>query len=299
MAVYLGTFGEVQLLRKSVEGAKLSVVNPSDVNVSRKRFSFDFETGFLITGDQVEITSTNGADLDFVDETGWGDGIKQSNGKWFVHVDELGGIRLYSTFGDALSGAPGNAIPMDTIATDIPIRVVVANALPRILGAITSYELNTSRETIDITALSDQFRSQWSSLMSGSGRISCQWDYKDCCGNGNYETPHYLLQLAVRTEVGSEFSARLYLKTDSYNPSGEVATSNDQIWYEIDGILTASAVQFLPGTIVEMTADFITTGPIRLLTQTVSSSKILQEDDGEIRLEQNAAASLLQEGEPN
>jgi hypothetical protein len=107
------------------------------------------------------------------------------------------------------------------------------------------------------------------------------------------------LQLATRTEVGSEFSARLYLKTDSYNPSGEITTSNDQIWYEIDGLLTASAVQFLPGTIVEMTADFITTGPIRLLTQTVQSSKILQEDDGEIRLEQNATASLLQEGEPN
>jgi hypothetical protein len=296
MAVYLGTFGEVQLLRKSVEGAKESVVNPSDVNVMRKRFSFDFETGFLITGDQIEITSTNGAVLGFVDETGWSDGTKQSNGKWFVHVDELGGIRLYSDFGDALSGTTAAAIAMDTIAANIPIRVVVANALPRILGAITSYELNTSRETIDITALSDQFRSQWSSLMSGSGRISCQWDYKDCCGGGGYETPHYLLQLAVRSEVGSEFSARLFLKTDSYNPSGEIAASDDQIWYEIDGIITASAVQFAPGTIVEMTAEFITTGPIRLLTKTVVEDKILQEDTGEIRLEQDATASLLQEG---
>lgn len=295
MAVYLGTFGEVQLLRKSVEGAKESVVNASDVNVVRKRFSFDFETGFLITGDQIEITSTNGAVLGFVDETGWGNGTKQSNGKWFVHVDELGGIRLYSTFGDALSGTSGAAIALDDIVADIPIRVVVANAKPRILGAITSYELNTSREMIDITGLSDQFRSQWSSLMSGSGRIGCQWDYKDCCGGGGYETPHYLLQLATRTEVGSEFSARLYLKTDSYNPSGEVATSDDQIWYEIDGVLTASAVQFAPGTIVEMTAEFVTTGPIRLLTQTAPKDKVLQEDDGEIRLDQDATASLLQE----
>lgn len=299
MAVYLGTFGEVQLLRKSVEGAKFSVVNPSDVNVTRKRFSFDFETGFLITGDQVEITSTNGAVLDFVDETGWGDGIKQSNGKWFVHVDELGGIRLYSNFNDALSGAQGNAIPMDTLFGDIPIRVAVANALPRILGTITNYELNTSRETIDITAISDQFRSQWSSLMSGSGRISCQWDYRDRPGTSGYETPHYLMQLAIRTEVGSEFSARLYLKTDTYNPTGEITTRNDQIWYDIEGIITASAIQFTPGTIVEMTADFITTGPIRLLTQTTQSSKILQENEGDIRLEQNPTVSLLQEGEPN
>jgi hypothetical protein len=295
MAVYLGTFGQVALQRKSTEGAKESVVNASDVNVSRKRFSFDFETGFLITGDQIEITSTNGAVLEFVDETGWSSGAKQSNGKWFVHVDELGGIRLYSTFGDALSGETASAIALDTIVADIPIRVVVANAIPRILGAITGYELNTSRETVDITGLSEQFRSQWSSLLSGSGRIGCQWDYKDCCGGGGYETPHYLLQLATRTEVGSEFSARLYLKTDSYNPSGEVAASDDQIWYEIDGVLTASAVQFAPGTIVEMTAEFVTTGPIRLLTQTTPQEKILQEDEGEIRLDQDVTASLLQE----
>ncbi len=297
MAVYLGTFGQVALQRKSTEGAKESVVNASDVNVSRKRFSFDFETGFLITGDQIEITSTNGAVLGFVDETGWGSGTKQSNGKWFVHVDELGGIRLYSTFGDALSGETASAIALDAIVADIPIRVVVANAIPRILGAITGYELNTSRETVDITGLSEQFRSQWSSLLSGSGRIGCQWDYKDCCGGGSYETAHYLLQLAVRTEVGSEFSARLYLKTDSYNPSGEVAAADDQIWYEVNGVITGSAVQFSPSTIVEMTAEFVTTGPIRLLTKTVQTSKVLQEDDGEIRLEQGTAASLLQEAE--
>lgn len=297
MAVYLGTFGEVQLLRKSVEGAKVSVVNPSDVNVAKSRFSFDFESGFLITGDQIEITSTNGAILGFVDQAGWSSGVRQSNGKWFVHVDELGGIRLYSAFSDALSGSTSTAIPLNAIAADIPIQVVVANAVPRILGAITFYELNTSREAVDITALSDQFRSQWSSLMSGSGRIGCQWDYKDCCGNGGYETPHYLLQLALRTEVGSEFSARFYLKTDSYNPSGEAATSDDQIWYEVNGLITASAVQFQPGTIVEMSAEFITTGPIRLLTQALTEEKVLQEDTGELRLEQDATASLLQEGQ--
>jgi hypothetical protein len=44
-----------------------------------------------------------------------------------------------------------------------------------------------------------------------------------------------------------------------------------------------------------MTADFITTGPIRLRVSDGSASKILQEDDDEIRLEQNAAASLLVE----
>lgn len=297
MAVYLGTFGRVTLRRKTTSSAKESIVNPSDVNAGRKRFSFDFDPGFLITGDQIEITSTNGAVLDFVDETGWNTGIKQSNGKWFVNVDELGGIRLYSTFANALAGGSTNAIALDTIATNIPIRVVVENASSRILGAITGYELNTSREMIDTTALSEQFRSQWSSLMSGSGRISCQWDYKDCCGGGNYETANYLLQLVLRTEVGSEFSAQLFLKADGYNPSGVIEQENDQIYYEVDGVLTASAVQFAPGSIVEMTAEFVTTGPIRLLANMTPLSKVLQENTDDIRLEHDATASLLQEAD--
>lgn len=295
MAVYIGTFGRVTLRRKTTSGAKESIVNPSDVNVTKRRFSFDFDPGFLITGDQIEITSTNGAVLGFVDETGWSNGVKQSNGKWFVNIDELNGIRLYSSFGDALAGGSVNAIALDSIVTDIPIRVVVQNASSRVLGAITGYELNTSREMIDTTALSEQFRSQWSSLMSGSGRISCQWDYKDCCGGGGYESANYLLQLVLRTEVGSEFSAQLYLKAPGYNPSGEAGQANDEIFYEVDGVLTASAVQFTPSTIVEMTAEFVTTGPIRLLSTTTPINKLVQEDSDDIRLEQNATASLLQD----
>ena len=297
MAIYLGTFGRITLQRKSDQGALESVINPSDVNTTRKRFSFDFDEGYLITGDQIEITSTNGATLAWISTAGWANGVKQSNGKWFVNVDELGGVRLYGSFANAMNGGSTYAIALDTLTTNIPIRVVIANAQRRILGAITSYELSTQREAIDITALSDQFRSQWSSLMSGSGRISCQWDYKDFYGNGSYETAHYLLQLALRTEVGSEFNAQLYLKTPNYNPSGVLDQADDVIWYEVNGVLTGSAVQFTPGTIVEMSADFIATGPIRLKTKTIPDNKILQENTSSILLDQDATASLLQEAD--
>ena len=297
MAVYLGTLGRIKLKRKSDQGALESIVNSSDVNTVRKRFSFDFDQGYLITGDQIEITSTDGSTLDWVNQSGWSDGIKRSNGKWFVNVDELGGIRLYSSFANAVNGGSANAITLDTITNAIPIRVVIANTQRRILGAITSYELSTQREAVDVTALSDQFRSQWSSLMSGSGRISCQWDYKDCCGGGEYETAQYLLQLALRTEVGSEFNAQLFLKTEDYNPSGVAGQADDQIWYEINGVITGSALQFAPGTIVEMTAEFITTGPIRLMVKTIPDNKVLQESGGVVLLDQDATASLLQEAD--
>ena len=43
MGVYLGNIGNVELTRRSIEDGLESLVNPSDVNASRNRFSFDFE----------------------------------------------------------------------------------------------------------------------------------------------------------------------------------------------------------------------------------------------------------------
>lgn len=295
MSVYLGTCGRVELQRTSLQGEKFSVVNPGDVNVTRKRFSFDFEPGMFLTGDQLELRSTNGATLAFVSTAGWPDGVKKNGGKWFINVDELGGIRFYSTFGAALSGGEATAIALEAIAVDVPIAVKVANALPRVAGQLTGYELNTAVEAIDQTALGDQFRSQYSGLMSGSGRFSGLWDYRDTVGNGNYETAHYLLQLALRTEIGSEFKARLYLKTNSQNPTGGATTGDDEIWYDITGVITQAAMQVTPGTLVEVTADFVTTGSVQLRAKTAEDDLILQENNDEILLDQDATARLTQE----
>ena len=293
MSTYLGAYGRIALRRKSTESEKTSVINPSDVNVAGRRFSFDFDPGFLISGDQIEITSTNGAVLEFVSTAGWSNNTKQSSGKWFVFVDDLGGIRLYSTFAAALDGELTAAIVLDSIATDIPIRVAVENARAQILGEVRSYEINTNRESIDVTALSEEFRSQYSSLMSGSGRITCMWDYL----NSAKETANYLLQLILRTEVGSEFDAELYIKTENYSPTGEQAELNDRIFYSISAIITNAAVAFQPDSIVEVTADFITTGPIRLRTGVGTMSYLLQENGDRLKLEQDASSYLALEQE--
>lgn len=297
MAVYLGTFGEISLQRKSGEGVLSSVVNPSDVNITSKRFSFDFDHNALITGDQIEITSTNGSVLSWISTSGWSNATKQSSGKWYINVDELGGIRIYSTFANAVNGGAGTAIDLDSLATNIPIQVEVQNTEHRNIAEVTSYELSTQVEAIDVTSLSDEFRNQWSSLMSGSGRINCLWDYKDSLGNNTQEVAQYLLQLALRTEIGNEFSAHLYIKPANYNPSGVGAQSDDIIYYDIQAVITNSVIQFTPGTVVEMTADFITTGPIRLRMKTQSDNKILQENTDDILLDQDATAKLLQEAD--
>jgi hypothetical protein len=295
MSVYLGTFGDITLRRSSASSIKESIVNPGDINAVKRRFSFDFDSGYLITGDQLEITSTDGTTLDFIDATGWRNEEVQSSGKWFINVDELGGIKLYEEFDASLTGNTADAVPLLDIVRNIPIKVEVENVAMRQLGQVINYELNTNRDVIDITAMAEEFRSQWSGLMSGSGRVSCLWDYRDTVGGGAYETVNYLMQLALRTEIGSEFDANLYIKTDQYHPDGGESLINDALWYEIRAVVTQAAIQFQAGDVVQATIDFITTGIIRLNTRTQPKRYLLQEDGGKISLEQDAASFLLLE----
>lgn len=287
MTVYLGTFGKVELQRE-FDGSEITgTINSSDVNATGKRFSFDFDHGQLLSGDQIEITSTNAAALAFIDS------YTDSSVKKFIHVDELDGIRLYNSFAHAVNGGTANAVALAAISSDIPIKVKVANAERRLLAQCNGYELNTERETVDTTTLSDEFRSRISTLMSGSGRMSCFWEYT---GNTSDELANYLLELQIRTRVGSQFKARFYLKTDAYNPSGVAANANDNIWYEFSGVLTSCAVQFSPSNSVQITADFITTGSIQIRMDLEPVDKMLQEDNGEILLEQGTTDALGLEG---
>jgi hypothetical protein len=295
MGIYLGNVGSIEITRKSFEGAKESVVNPSDVNATRDRFSFDFDEGYLISGDLVELTTLDGTLLDFVDASGWGNNTVQTSGNWYVFIDELGGIRLYDNFDDSLEGSTAGLVPLVAIARDIPIRVVVRDRDTRVLGCITDYELNTNRETVDITALSDQYRQQFSSLITGSGTLTAQWDYvKD---NGD-EPVHYLMQLVLRTEIGSGFHAKFYIKSANTDAAGGSFSStqlNDALWWEFDAIVTNSATSFAPGDIIVSRIDFVATGAIRLRARTTAANRLLQESGDPLVLEQGGY--YLLEGE--
>jgi len=295
VGVYLGNVGNVEIKRRTIEGALESVVNPSDVNAGRDRFSFDFDENALISGDLVEIKTTDGTDLDFVDASGWTDGVVHPDGAWYIFIDEIGGIRLYDNFDNSLEGSTAGLISLAAIARDIPIAVTVQSRDSRLIASITDYELNTNRETVDITSLSDQHRQQYSSLISGSGRLTAQWDYINQIGK---EPVNYLMQLVLRTEIGSMFSAKFYIKsadTDAAGGSFSATQFNDSLWWEFDALVTNSATSFAPGDIVISTIDFAATGPIRLRARTTAERRLLQEDGDPILLEQGGY--LLLEGD--
>ena len=128
--------------------------------------------------------------------------------------------------------------------------------------------------------------------MSGSGRMSAFWEYT---GNTSQELPNYLVELSLRTRVGSQFKARFYIKRATYNPGGVAANDNDEIFYEFTGVLTGCAVQFSPDSTVQVQADFISTGAIQLRMNLEAADKILQENADEILLEQGTTDALTLE----
>ena len=283
MSVYLGTFGKVELKRQADAKGLRSQIKRSDVNANAKRFSFDFDHGQLITGDKIRIKSIDGSALDFIDN------FSEATITKFIYVDEADGVRLFNTFSQAVNGLKADAIALSEPADSIDISVDIRSTVPRLLAQVSSFELNTERETVDTTTLSDEFRSRINTLMSGSGRMSCFWEYT---GDTSNELPNYLVELALRTKIGSNFHAQFYLKTPGYNPGGVSARDGDEVWYDFDAVITACAVQFAPDNTVQITADFITTGKVELKMKIEVPDKIRQESGDDINLDQDATAKL-------
>lgn len=322
MGVYLGNVGQIELQRNGSDAfvsggqnVELSAdVEASGVAVSVGRFELKGKTvplpssatpaslnpsvnpnpppsSALITGDQVEFRST--VPLAFIDGSGFPNGTVQSSGSWFVHVDEIGGIKLYDTFANSLNGEATGRIALAPITATISVTFEIISTTRRVLGCITEYEINTNREVVDVTSLSDQHRQQYSSLITGSGSLIAQWDY---IGDNDTEKVQYLMSLVLRTEIGSKFTGRFYIKAeDTSAASGSFSPSqiNDALWWEFDALITGSAVSFAPGDIVTGRIEFVATGPIRLRAQSIQINTlqgVLQQNGSQILLNSGGGA---------
>lgn len=295
MTVILGVAGYVELRRSTTADTFSSIVNPSDVNAVRNRFSFDFPSGMLLTGDRIEIKATDGGLLSFVNSTGWAAAQQLDRGTWYVNIDELGGVRLYDTFSNALNGELPGRVDLLIPNRDIPIEVKDVAASARILGRVTSYEFNNAREAVDVTELSDEFRRQHSSLISGSGSIQCFFDYRNTAAASNGQPPElavYMHQLLLRQKLGGEFSAKLFVLGAGWSTAG-AAAEDDRLWFEFDAIITNAGVALQPDAAVQSKFDFVTTGPISFKAVTSPAGNyILQEDTDYLLLDQDPASRL-------
>lgn len=288
MTFFLGTKGNVKLRRgsKIALGSLEDQIIPADVNTFLNRLSFDGALDNLLTGDKIDISTTDPRGLICFPASTWSDNAVNTGISAYVHVNAMGGLRFFRLFEDAVNNVRANELPLSEFSGNpIQITVRVRDVRSNILGMVTGYEFNTDRETIDTTSLSDKFKQQFSAgLISGSGRINCAFDYST---TGVKETPLLMLQLIQRLDIGSEFDLGLYLTDKEVDPNVQT------IFYELTAMVTRAGVTVQAGDIIECAVDFVTSGEIRLLIGK-PSEYILKEDDDRIELEQSLDF-LLQE----
>jgi hypothetical protein len=254
----------------------------------------------LITGDRVWIrrVDDNGAPvadvLDFVAASGWEDGVQRNDGQWYVNVDSVGGVRLYSTWAKAIAGGSADAITLVLPSGTYRVSYEVMDDGAEILAQTVSWVLNTDREVADYTSLGDSFRQQMSTLVSGGGEIDC---FFDTDWRGTDESPIYLHRLAMRQEIGAKFTGVFLMKRADTIPVGSLISNQEarkELFYLADCVITKVATELTASEPIHSRISFVTTGPIQLLFDFVSGyllqetspyDKVLQESGFGIFLE--------------
>ena len=271
MPVYTGQTGYIELKRTSDNFFRASLV-PSAVNTDRKRFSVENMLGSLITGDKVNIKSADGT-------TALGLISGHSGAEWagYVAIDDIGGCRLYTTFPLAVQGGITNALTLTTPSSTKDIIVETNDASFRPLARIREFNFTTSRETINVDLLGDEFQQMYKSgRIQGQGEISADFEHRyvatDPGFTYNQEFSVYLARLLMRLNMGSMFRGRFFV----YRESG---TSNNNCWYEADAIITNCGINVNPSEIVETNISFVTSGQFELRVGTVPGYLLKQDTD--------------------
>ena len=284
MAIYFGSTGFIELKRDALNSQIGTSLNPADVNTTKKRFSVENINGSLITGDQVEIETVDGSNLELLDSHSFPDLRK------YIHIDDMGGIKLYNTFGAALAGEVSDALTLTVPSSTKDVLIRTRNTRFRPLAKVTEFEITTTRDTVDVSNLGEEFRRQYENgLISGQGTIQTIWQHRNFQNDPpDFVEPEfavYLSQLLVRMQQGADFEGRFYIYND---PS----QSTNSVWYQSMCVVTNVAINVPASGLIEARIEFITNGEIRLhngvppaFLLRENTDKILQEDGDGILLE--------------
>jgi hypothetical protein len=279
MTFFLGHYGKIKLSRKSQLNIE-TVVAPADVNTSLNRFSFDEALDNIYTGDQIVLSTDDARKLDFIPAASWEDGSNTTQNEFvaYCNVNSIGGIRLFDNFAAAINNDRTQEYALESFTGgDLPVTVRLYGSVERLLGDVTGYTFSTDRESLDTTVMSDKFKSLYSAgVISGSGSIDCLFNP---AASGLSENSLLMLQLIMRTDVGSDFKCYLQLN------ESEAGDTTPSVYYEFDAMVVKAGIEVRADQIISCAIDFVTTGEIQLVVGQ-PSGYLLKEDNDRIRLQQ-------------
>jgi hypothetical protein len=233
----------------------------------------------LVDWEDDEISVSSDLPPEGYDEFRLDDYVFSDNARAYANINRVGGVRLFEDFNDAVNNERANEYALAAFYGEpIEITVGVRDTRYNTLGSVTSFELNTDRAAMETTSLSDKFKQQYSAgLLSGNGSIECLFSYETV---NNQDVPLFLLQVINRLDVGSNFKALLSLSSVEQS-----ATFREEVYYDIEAVVTRAGVTVTSDALVACSVDFVTTGEFKLRVG-VPPEYILKEDDDAIYLEQ-------------
>ncbi len=223
---------------------------------------------------------------------------------FFANVDPMGSIRLFKSFNDSLEGKLDKAEALVEPTTSKHVRIKTRNDFTRCLAQVKNFSFTTSRESIDLTRLGDEFRRQYDGgLITGQGRISAIWDFRyalcdptfEDAGGAYPEFAQYLAQLCIRIQEGANFAARLFI----YYPGADATLVRDEssVWYEVMCQVTNSAMEVATGQIITTDIEFVSTSAFGLFASKPPLFLLMESSGGpfnEFVLDENALPIEIQ-----
>lgn len=144
------------------------------------------------------------------------------------------------------------------------------NAMPHplwtVLCEIKNWTLNLDAPSVDTTGVGEKFGNSVKSVVSGGGSAEFFIDkkcYRDGVDNGTY-----LMRLLLMTQMnGCKAQAKFYMITDDNTTDCGVDCDNGiagGMWYETEILVVQNAINLRPDELIAGTANFVTTGEIKL-----------------------------------
>ena len=132
----------------------------------------------------------------------------------------------------------------------------------QIICDLREWSLELSAPSVDTTAISEKFGEAVKSLVTGGGSAEFLIDRK--CYDDKHDNGVLLMRLLLMTEKGCKASAEFFLMSREEGEGGTCSQIAGDLFYESELLVTASAVNVRPTEILAGTANFVTTGEIKL-----------------------------------
>lgn len=186
----------------------------------------------------------------------------------YAYVDQLGRVRFYDTWANAVNGDPLLARPTGTVDFGSML-ITSTDADWSYTCDIREWSLELDAPNVDTTGLGTKFGESVKSLVTGGGEIGYYAERRN--NQGKYDSIS-LMRLLLLTERGCKASAQFWMLQDreaqavctglSGAPCGVLSPGD--LYYEADLLVIGTSLNVAPDSLIGGAARFVTTGEIKL-----------------------------------